>query len=957
MATSDQLTRLAASHCDFRMKFWIGGKYELATLTDIQCGDGFAPPSTTIMNYVEEDDTVIDVASTTGFTTGTIIIAPLNNEESWEVIRYGAKTATQFQNLTREQTDPNKMMHPAGATVYEWADITDYVVDNVGININESGPIIDWTASIRGVNYNSQLIQNDARIVASWRFRPLSGSMGSWTPWGVAFVGYLSDINVDKDKLWSARVISLGGYMSKTDIDATEYGKIDLAEGKTVTVSSYLKDPFQESGAGEYIGSPDLDGDQIVDGDMGTLWISADMPSSTPETPWATAWTINEVYLDSPPWIPDSLQWIELHYKHGVKDGNLNSMALVADCTTWRNESWWDPNLEQYYTVRLPDTNFLQLGAVGGSFPDDGSFALLVSNLPLFLKHFPHYAGQYVVDWRSLQWGTFELEPTGDFLSLRFYGTTIEDEIWWDGGRASWALFDYDNDGSGPGSEWSGAMIDVTSTPDGHSFRRNPAGKESSPDVAGNFKADEDAPTPGYYMDGDPEWAMIEIGTLGITLETELSSTETTSADISDTIGLTNGPAWVQLDSEIIKYDTIDRNNNQLLTLTRGEYSTTPAVHPVDTVVYQYENSTYTNAQLISMFQFRRRRVLDSNGNFITPKNFDIYASEYASPVTPDDPEWDDGLGSGGWEDYWKKLATIREFQQPEFHVAFDPVRAVNVMIVIYDMTDGERVKLNEVHIYSATTPVDLGIGYGDYDWIQGRWTSEIVKFILVTQFGVPEDFITLEDLGRQFISLTTTKGSALDAIKDICERTGCQLVFGLDSHMVHRFNPRYPLYSMPDIDVTWTSANARSVDYDRPFKHNVRQVILRAYNLETDEAYDVTFPTSPLPLGADYTVNEAIIGNMDDAKSLAQLIFNDERLPNEAIIVPVGLAEFVRPGDRHIVNWVVDEEGTDISSRNFIVIGVSYSIRFGKVTRDAIEHKSWDASFRLKEINYVPFF
>ena len=631
-------------------------------------------------------------------------------------------------------------------------------------------------------------------------------------------------------------------------------------------------------------------------------------------------------------------------------------MAIVSRCTTWRTEQWWDENTQQFYDVRLPNANFIPLGAVGGEFPDDGSFALLVSNLPLFLQLYPHYAGQFVMDWRGLAWGTFELEPGGDFISLRFHGTTIEDEIWWDGGEGGWAIYDYDGD-SGTSGDWSGAMIDVTSLPAGHTFRRDPTGYETSPDVAGNFENDEDMPTPGYRMTGDPEYAAVDIGVMGIVLEQELSSGETGTAYISGTVGLTVGSAYIKLDSEIIQYATIDRDNDQLLTLTRGCFATTPATHPVDTVVYQYTtgDDVASNAHLISQVIWRRRNVLDSNGDPIVPKNFDIFATTYSSPCYPDDAEWDDGLGSGGWEDYWKRVATVREFEDPVFYVTFEATRAITVMITIYDMSDGERAKLNEFEIYSATTEVDLGDG--GTGWIEGRWTGEIIKYILVEQFGLPSANFTFTAPGRQFLSVTTTKGSALSIIRDLCERTGSQIVFNLDYSAELRYNPRYPLYELPDIDVTWDDANARAVDYSRDFQHDVRQVILRAANLETDEAYSAVFPATPLPLGSDHTIQDAIIGNEDDASLMAQRIFLDLRLPNEATIVPVGLAEFVRPGDRHVIDWIIDEDNTHLSGRNFVIISASYDMGLGKVTRQGIEQKSWDASFRLKEVNYAPAF
>jgi hypothetical protein len=357
-----------------------------------------------------------------------------------------------------------------------------------------------------------------------WRFTPKDGVLGSWTDWEVAFLGYIREAQLtDTHRQEKGFRITLGGlgmYVTSTELDSVHFGRTDLAAGKSVTVSSVLDDPGLEANSGEFVGSPEFGGENLVDGDIGTLWISDGEPSLTPDSPVASGFTVNEIYLRPElGYLDEAYQWIEIHYKAGDKDRNMKHYSLVASCTTWRWIKWqeWDDVAEEWVTVgeaRVPENNFIQLDGVS-MMSDDGSFAIVCSNLPRFLERWSAHGASHVVDWRQKQVGTFELDPTGDFVGLMFVNN-CESICWWDGGRTSWQLYDFQGEeGGGPGEDgahWTGAMVDVTSLPRGHSIRRSPTGAKYDPDVATNWDNDEEHPTPGAHLTGDPEWAMIDLG-------------------------------------------------------------------------------------------------------------------------------------------------------------------------------------------------------------------------------------------------------------------------------------------------------------------------------------------------------------------------------------------------------------------------------------------------------------
>ena len=278
MATSDEISRTEAPTFDFEMKFYVGGPYALANLHAITAGSGYtATVSTTTTADVDEDSTTIPVVSTSGFTTGFVVIHPEDTGELYEVIGYGGTTSTTFTNLTRYTDDVDLLRHASGATVSEWVDITSFVTGVPTLSISGKDEVVQWEPEIQGVRFNSNLLANDRSLLAMWRFRPKDGDLSTWTDWEVAFCGYVVELSGEdsykQEKKWSAKVASLEAYVSNTDVPAQEYGRVNLADGASVEVSSTIYDPTQEWGTGEFNGIPDLSGDSLVDEDMFTLWL------------------------------------------------------------------------------------------------------------------------------------------------------------------------------------------------------------------------------------------------------------------------------------------------------------------------------------------------------------------------------------------------------------------------------------------------------------------------------------------------------------------------------------------------------------------------------------------------------------------------------------------------------------------------------------------------------------
>ena len=929
MATADELARTAAPRFDFQLRFYVGGKHDLADLSSIAAGEGYDPTAETVLtDRALPSSTGILVEDTSDFPSeGVIVVGPGATGEQYEVIRYTGKGAGEFTGLERftnypGNDPPGGLMgyHEEGAAVTQWVDITNLVTGNLTIGMQERDGIGTWDVSLGGHGYNSRLIQQDVAVLGMWRFRPASGVLATWTDWTVAFLGYLQSVQVEdtslREKRWTAQVQGLAQYLADSDCPPVYVGKQDLAEGKSVKVSSTLSDPWAEKDSGEYVGFPSLEGANLVDDDMSTLWISQDVPSVTVHPTHANGLRINEVFLTPRTGLP-ALQWFELFYKWGDDQGDdtLKDTLIVATCTNWKSNG---------DNPTIPETGYV--GAWDSKeFDEDGQFLLICSDKAEFERRWSVY-GAEVLDWRDKAVGTFSLNQAAGFLCLLKWDLS-RDDVWWNTAPA--------DIGGDKTPVWTGSQLTFADLA-GKSLARTEPGKVTNPS-RGAFGEDTN-PTPGGYDKHEDEYASVDLGEMGHKLTTILLAGDD-HLHVDDTLGFTDSGS-VMIDAEVITYTGRDDQGEMLTGLgAHGE-------HAVDAVVKPYEGGVAYNVYQVNALRWRRRRVL-SGGKPVTPTQFCWYLSDDTSPIYPDDANWDDD-----WADYW--LAFPGTFDPRgagdgflEHAMTLDPpVRARHVMLAIRAMSDAGRAKLNQLHAYAPTQLTDVGGTQGVLDGVESGYA---IKYLLVNQFGLAETQFTMTDKGVLFTRLNTAKARYLDVIANILKRSGCSLYFGLDETVEHKFSPGFALHALDPIAITWDRDNARAAKMIRPKRHNVSQVVLRAMD-DSEEGlrFEVRYPPEPLPLGSVLTIEDMVLNaNPSTACLVAQQIFRRRNGPAQVMIQPVGPAEWVRPGQRHVIDWSLDTEGAMIADANFAVTGVQFNIGLGSLTQT----KTWDTTIILEEL------
>lgn len=958
MATADQQARAASYRIDYEMKFYVGGKWGTVDIANIQAGEPYTPSAaTTLAEDVDSTETSIDVVNASALTLGAVVILPTSTAQVYELVSYTGKSGNTLTGCTRNMygDEPYKRLHNSGDSVVEWADITDLVTDGTEReDLRDS--IGSWSVSLSGINYNSVLLDNDNTVLCLARWRPgAGGDFNLWTSWSVYWIGMIRDVTVDDDAeheyAWTAKIESWLQYLDTSDAPATYYGLVDLADNATVQVSSTLADPFVEAESGEFVGSPELGGDNIVDSDMGTLWISEGVPiASGPVKITDANLRINEMYLRPTPGMPAGLRWIEIVYTRWEGEPlELKDKAIVNHQTEWSlfrsscDAEGADPGCLEYYAACT--NNFFLL-------PDrelaPGKFIIMTNDKPSFLEHWGETGAAGVYDWRHRMIGSFDISPTGGKLAIMSFGMSNEDDVFW-GTQAQekWYHLERDEWIFEANQLWNGANLpamDDTECPVGSSYHRYPdaewreAISRDNWEISGTSpKYREPFPTPGTTSrSADPEWAAIDLGEMGITLEEAIPASGAISYILlNKTLGLTLSGVAV-IDSEYFTYTLRDTANNKLTGITRGGGSG-EAAHLVDSPVYQREDGVTYHCYQVAQVGWRRRTAIGATPS--VPMIFDIYFSSLTSPIMPDHEDWDEH-----WGDYWPAGQAIMEtnfsadgLSSVSYAKTVTPRRARWVLIAIHQMTDGGHAKLNEVSILAPAQA-----GPGDI-----TWSGDIVRDLLVTHFGLLSSSVSVVDRGTMFIGMETTKQPYSHVISDLLERTGCILVFGRDSTVYHIYDPRLPISELPSIEIDWNTSNTVSVDLTRPFRHNCSQVILRAQLPILDEVFEVKYPEPPLPLGAIEQVDDQIAGSLDQAFIKAQLLFMRKNAILTSDISISGLGEWISVGQRHTVTWELDTEGTYLQGRNFIVTGVQRSWAFGNYD----EPPTWSCSLSLEEL------
>lgn len=918
---------LLDSHAfDYEVKFYVGPAFDYVDATEFAVGGAFdTSAETTLTDAMDNLDTQAKVADASAFrSTGGAYIIANGDDETDEFITYESKTSTTLDDLTRSFWGYGQGgVHSSGATVKQWLEVTQYFT-GMSLDWQRSGNTVTWSVPLTGLHFNSALFQQDHTLVAMYRMYPADDD-GGWSEWTLLFagsiVGQSPQDRYHGDGPFSLKVEGPQAYLRLKEIPAHQFGRVNLAENRPVTVSSTLSDVMLEANSGEFTGAPSVAASNVNDGQMSTLWISDTVPDVTVEGTGDTDvfdLLITEIY---PRHVvgtdPADYQWFEIIW------GETGGMTLGYQIwSIYTSKTGW-PGLQPF-----------KRNEHGAPSPDPGEIWVFCSNREKFEETFP--TAEYS---RIVNLGQQLFDPDGDWLVITMKRGWNEDGGWGHGYSGHdvvvWGDATYPHMGGNwwPSNDmWGGAAVALPDRT--HSIHRTPT-LSTDTDTSADW-TEAEYPLPGRHSAATAEYVSIELPAMTAVLAAELAIDEEDQAELTNLDGFT-ASGRVQIDTEWIDYESLDADNNYLVGLTRGVDETDPAVHSVDTPVYQVEDGVYTDCRRISTYRWRRRRVYDDNGVLVVPEDFSLWVSTEESPAYP---------SSGNPGEDWTRLCIAHGRKQAEFVHEFEPVRARHVLLFIREMSDGGRAKVNEIEIYEATVTVSDDDELKDYSNV-----GTIVEHILETHVGISASKINIETT-VPFLEWTTSTSKATSLLDDLARRSNCVLICELDGSLTWTHDPTYPMYGFPDAVAELSKASVIAPSFRFPYGRETSQVIVYGKDAQTGEVHTGTYPPTADSLGSPYKVEEIVVSSAREAQMLAEAMYRRMRAPLEGTLELVGNGEdagngypLIKPSSRVVFTWLMDEFGEYFNQKNLIVEGIHLSAEFGSPGGD---DKSWDVSLQV---------
>ena len=784
----------------------------------------------------------------------------------------------------------------------DWTEVTN-IVTSVSFPDawDMQGACADWQATMRGQDYDPLTIGPEKCVLAMRRLYDTSWSdwWVWWCGWVKAMPGVFDDYREGGN--WQVDIGSLSVFTKTNDAPALRFGKTNIAEGKSATASSTLGNPVLEQGKGEFMGLPSLAASQAVDGNMDTLWCSSGAPSTTEEVPsWPGNphdYSINEVFRE-PTGFDATYRWFEIFCRHnesgeGFKNLKVHSQSSGKSLDFAKSHVADIVKTEEHAVICYDERHFRELF-------DPGSVV--------------------VIEWRHLvctDWSDGEnwnYDPAGDVIVITENGHAASREC---------VAFGTGNPSGYSG--WHGSAVAAPSA--GKSIRRDPAGTcGGSGDASADWSdasdfIEEDYPSPGRHHASDAsgwEWIAVDLGTLSFALSQELivPAVGTTTAYVTpSTDGLTK-VGQILIDGDILDY------TNRTATTLRG-VSGAAKTYPLSTALQQYEDGAATDLWLVREVGWKRPSLNDGTTP-IVPGLFAVLTSTEGSPVYPPNSGWDtDWKRNGPWvggDQFYDSAAWIAKIY---------PSRYRHNMLVIREMTDSGRAKINELRVHPAFWTITGG---GDAKLADGTLDA-VFEYLLVDQLGLNSAQVSCDYNG--FVGdFEITESRYHRVITELAKQAGLVVRYNRDPTISIVRDPSFPLHGSVVTRDTFGRAECLNMGFSKSWTR-IRQVQVTAYNPEEERTFTAVYPPTPSATGETVRVPvEYILGNEQQVRDLATQIYRFQSMHQEVAFSPVGPADdWLELMDRIRCNWDLEPADGEID-KLFLIrstnvtseIGITYT-------------------------------
>jgi hypothetical protein len=741
-----------------------------------------------------------------------------------------------------------------------WTNITSRVTDAGSLTYERSGNSLRFTTQLSGTSYDAtycgpgQAILCLRRIlVAGAQTVPASGTWELWWLGQITAGGARDDYQHGGQ--WTRSLGGVDTQLQRATAPRLTAGRLNLLSNASVTASSTLSNPALEASSGEFAGTlVSVAAANTIDGNLNTLWISNDAPSSTASAEPA-GWINKAFFKPLTGYSQSKLWWLEFW------------------CPT--NENL---NGEWSLTNKAGQIFIIKGGEDGGFEWAYHKRAIVCASRADWEAYTGGGGGIDQVREVKTSGQTFTLSPTDDWVQLK-RGTDVRAALAWNQNGATVTI-----------TGWSGAAKDVSDDlcPPGSGLQL--LGGQDGGTAAEYAITDLLIPGDDFSEDA-PEWLQYTLEARSNALAGNVSAGATT-VTLNTTLGMLDAGAAI---CETDAFAYTGRTSTTLTGVTGiGAHSTGAAVHQVVGGITQYG---WPCAQLDLL------RPRNTALPRIAKGRIYFLSSSLSAPGTPDDANWElDYDGSvldihaiDGLADTYNYVYILGG------PTGGNPRWVQYVLIVFDDMTPAaERARLNEARLWLAQTQIDNS-GLGDLGNITACGLAQYIIGLSPSTTGIARG--TSLDFGPFIGEHATAVAPYPSVLDDLARVTGCVMDWDLAGTPTWWPDMWWPLYTA---DSQATVRAALDATYLRgQVQYSGRQpnetgVSIHARTPDGLNQFEAFFPPS-LTTEPAIAYDDLVVTSANAAALLAQSLYYKAGLqytagPQEMTFTLKGPGEWLRP-------------------------------------------------------------
>lgn len=762
-----------------------------------------------------------------------------------------------------------------------WTEITDRTAYAGQFAQRQQGASIVWQADLSGWLYDEALL-GLGRTLLCWRrvYRPTGTGTApaGWQNWQRAFVGEIVTRNDRQDytagRYWKRTVVGYDNWLSHYNAPRITAGKIRITDGASATGSAALAQAAQEADKGEFVGgTASVALTNVIDGNRNTVYISDDIPTQTlkawPPLKNDAAVACSEIFFRPVAgWSQARTWWVELYNQRSQND-----------------RAWGQLIIGKYvsgaYTFSGPVGIELTKGACG----------LIVANRAAFDEYSgaSNNGAEKIIDWSQYQSS----------------GALTDDGLVYCGGFAfAWAPGGASRTYVYQGQTiWNGATFNSTSVATGQSLVNNYDGVWIGPNAPNGTWSINANPHPGANNNGDgPVW-------LKVLLPENVCLTLAEVSAASTTIRLDNYRAWLAPTTGVAQgviagclFSWTSRDADGLHGVTW--VSAPNAALPVGTAAAPYVNDYVMTGYPLTATHLIRRKLP-------TIAHYKVFWSAHIAA----------DYGAAGWAFDYYPVPHEQQGNTQNLHLTdvcndgTTPYLWVRtILYLVYAMTDGGRVKVNEIAADLAQVALDLAgtpalDGQDVYVLAYYLWESwcrlPTIDFYVTMSAGAHK-------MGNHALAITPVAR----VFDDLARATGALVWYQPTGGVRWLDDPWWPKNSVaPESLYVFGSGSIRdsfALDWQQV---GVDYVVLNALSLEGDPhtvryVYPQPLNGGEPPIWAQVTeISDRVIARDSDAPAVAQMEAEKLVAQGRSLQLTVkGVGEWCRPGQ--VVSTSFDTDG-----------------------------------------------